>query len=402
MAEDFNFVYFKNGFRFYNPTHVFFGPGMLDILGRIELPGKKAFIGVTWERFYVDRVCALLDQNGVDYFVYDKICPNPMSDDVDEAARVAKEQGCDFVLSIGGGSSTDVCKCVAVLMKNEGKIWDYVGDAGADGVRVAKREATEAAPIVVVSTTAGTGTEVDQSAVIVNSVTKVKSDLSKDYCYSTLSIIDPELQVTLPAKLTAVQGMDVIFHVVEGLLTVGCEAHKYAEIVGKASLQLAAKALPVAYREPENIQARSDMALACMLAGYVETMTFLKSIHGIGMAFNGFSSRIPHGLSMCLVSLECMKKYIVDQPERCAMMSEWVGYGSKPEGLLLWLTDIQKALDLYHIDYRAFGLSKENAEAYAEAAVNAGNGLFDYDVHRMDVAETAQVIRDAFDRCDGN
>lgn len=195
--------------------------------------------------------------------------------------------------------------------------------------------------------------------------------------------------------------MDVVLHVVEGLLTVGCEANKMAEIYGKAALELSAKALPIAYTQPDNIQARTDMALACMLAGYTETMVFLKSIHGIGMAFNGFAPGIPHGLSMCIVSLECLKKYVADQPERCAMLSEWVGYGKHPEGLLKWLTDLQKAVGMYHIDYRAFGLRADLADEYAAAAVSAGNGLFDYDVHRMDATEAAQVIRDAFARCDG-
>lgn len=401
MAEDFNFVYFDNGYQFYDPVRVFFGPGMLELLSKIKLPGKKAFIGVTWERFYVDRVCKLLDENGVDYFVYDKINPNPLSDDVDEAARVAKEQGCDFTMSIGGGSSTDVCKCVAVLLRNEGKIWDYIGD-DIDGVRVAKRQAKEAAPIMVISTTAGTGSEVNQSAVVVNSETHVKSDLSKDYCFPTMTIVDPELHLTLPPSLTASQGMDLVFHIIEGLLTVGCEQNLYARILGKTALELAAKNLPLAYNEPGNIEARTAMALACKLSGYVETMLFLKSLHGIGMAFNGFSTGIPHGLSMCIVSIECFKKYVKEQPERCAMMSEWVGYGNRPEGILEWLIDIQKQINMYNIDYRRFGLDINRAEEYATAAVNAGNGLFDYDVNRLTIEETAQIIRDAFARCESD
>lgn len=395
------FLYGENGFGFYCPTRVYFGPGMLKKLGQIELPGKKAFICTYPTTGYnTEKVLEQLKLNGCDYYLHDKVTPNPLTADVDAAADIARAEKCDFTIGIGGGSAIDTAKAVAVLLKNPGKIWDYVGVDGPDGKRIVDRVATEAAPIVAISTTSGTGTDVDPSSVVVNSETKFKSDLTLDILFPQISIIDPELQVTIPKVYTASQGMDAIFHIIEGLLTVGCEANRLAEIYGKAGVELAAKWLPIAVKEPENLEARTNVALLNLLAGYVEDMTWLKTLHGIGMAFNCFAPNIPHGLAMCIVSLECFKKYVAEQPERCAMMSEWVGYGHRAEGLLEWLVDIQKEIGMYNIDYHQYGLSIENADKYAANAYNAGNGLFEFDVNRMTLEEATQLVKDAFIRCD--
>jgi len=126
-------------FNFYMPTRILFGPGKLSELATTRhLPGKKALVvightGAMKKHGYLDRVLEYLGQNGVQTVVYDKILPNPVSVHVDEGAAVAREQNCDFVVGLGGGSTIDSSKSIAVMAKNSGKYWDYIGGGSGGG-----------------------------------------------------------------------------------------------------------------------------------------------------------------------------------------------------------------------------------------------------------------------------
>ena len=164
------------GFTFYMPARIFFGSGSLEKLGAIDLPGKKALIvtsaGTSMKRLgYLDRVVGLLAQNGVESVVFDRIQPNPVKAHVMEGAELAKQEGCDFVVGLGGGSSIDSAKSIAVMAKNPGDYWDYIaGGTGRD-----REPKNGALPIVAITTTAGTGTEADPWTVITKEETTRRS-----------------------------------------------------------------------------------------------------------------------------------------------------------------------------------------------------------------------------------
>lgn len=145
----------------YTPTRVVFGAGRLKELATMELPGKKAMVFVTadglMEKLGIQqRVLGLLKDNGVEAVVYDKVTPNPIRRCVMEARDIAKAEGCDFFLGLGGGSSIDTAKATSVMMCNDGDLWDYAY-AGSGG----RKEIKVAMPVVTVTTTCGTGTETD-------------------------------------------------------------------------------------------------------------------------------------------------------------------------------------------------------------------------------------------------
>ncbi|MFR9661302.1 MAG: iron-containing alcohol dehydrogenase, partial [Rikenellaceae bacterium] len=149
------------------PTRLHFGAGSIKKLESIALPGKKAIIvisaGTSMRKYgYLDMVTSALDKQGAEWVVFDKILPNPIKDHVMEAAALARDKGCDFVVGIGGGSSIDSAKSIAVMACNQGDYWDYIHGGTGKGLP----PVGGALPLIAITTTAGTGTEIDPWTVI--------------------------------------------------------------------------------------------------------------------------------------------------------------------------------------------------------------------------------------------
>jgi len=186
-------------FNYFMPTKILFGPGSLDRLKDENLPGKKALIvisaGASMKKYgYLDRLTAILKEKGIDYVVFDKILPNPIKKHVMEGAGLARQEGCDFVIGLGGGSSIDSAKSIALMAKNDGDYWDYIVGGSGKG----KFPSGGALPIVAITTTAGTGTEADPWTVITNEETNEKIGYGNQYTFPTLSVVDPELMLSVP------------------------------------------------------------------------------------------------------------------------------------------------------------------------------------------------------------
>ncbi|HAK44343.1 MAG TPA: alcohol dehydrogenase, partial [Spirochaeta sp.] len=206
-------------FNYFIPTRVLFGPGKLNDLAKEPLPGKKALIvvssGTSMKKFgYLERVQNLLASQNVESVVFDKILPNPILDHVTEGAEMAKAEGCDFIVGLGGGSSIDSAKSIAIMAKNSGNYWDYVNGGTGKGQPVENG----VLPIVAITTTAGTGTEADPWTVITHQDRDEKIGFGTEETFPVLSVVDPELMTSVPAHLTAYQGFDAFFHAVEGYI----------------------------------------------------------------------------------------------------------------------------------------------------------------------------------------
>ena len=141
-------------------------------------------------------MAAQLRLNNVETLVYDKILPNPIKEHVMEAAAICREEKCDFVVGLGGGSSIDSAKSIAVMACNDGDYWDYVSGGSGKG-----RPVTKALPIIAIPTTAGTGTEMDPWTVITHETAQEKIGFGCQLTFPTLSIVDPELMVSIPPHL---------------------------------------------------------------------------------------------------------------------------------------------------------------------------------------------------------
>lgn len=281
-------------FNFYNPVKVLFGPGKLNELHSETLPGKKALIvttnGTSVRKYgYLDRVQKELEQAGVEYAVFAEIRPNPTDINVMDGAKAVKDNGCDFVIALGGGSVMDCSKCIALMAANEGDIWDY--SLSANGGK--KNAPNPAIPIICITTSAGTASEVDIASVITNDKTQEKTGIFFPSMFPTLSIVDSDLMMSVPPKFTAYQGMDAFFHASETV--VNKNVHPMGEMFALKTIELVAKYLPRAVKDGSDKEAREMMAYANTFAGYYMMCT---SAHTMEHVMGSSHDDLVHGAGL--------------------------------------------------------------------------------------------------------
>ena len=287
-----------NNFIFNMPVRVLFGAGQLRALHQESLPGKKALIATsngqsTRKYGYLARVEKELDLAGIGHALFDEIRPNPTRENVMDGAKAVKDNGCDFVVALGGGSVMDCAKCIALMAANPGDIWDY--SLSSQGGK--KAAEFDAVPIVCITTSAGTGSEVDIAAVISNDETKEKTGIFFPSMFPTLSVVDAELMLSVPPKFTAYQGMDAFFHASESVINKN--EHPMGEMFALKAIELIAQNLPAAYQDGSNITARENMALANSLAGYYMLCT---SAHTMEHVMGSYHEDLVHGAGLIMTA----------------------------------------------------------------------------------------------------
>ena len=196
-----------------------------------------------------------LHQAGVETSVFDKIQANPIHTTVMEGAKAARDFGADFLVALGGGSVMDATKAIAIMSTNDGTLWDYV----ASGTGKGKPIANEPLPMVDITTTAGTGSEVDCGGVITNTETHEKTGIVDLGIFPVLSIVDPELMASVPPKFTAYQGFDALFHSTECYISK--PANLMSNMVASTAIRNIGKYLPRAVADGSDMEAREHVAL---------------------------------------------------------------------------------------------------------------------------------------------
>ena len=285
-------------FQFFMPTKVLFGAGQLGNLHLEQIPGKKALIvtsnGSSTKKYgYLEAVERELDLAGVGHVLFDEVRPNPTNHNVMDGAAKARENGCDFVVALGGGSVMDCAKCIGLMMVNEGDLWDY-----AFSQKGGKREFVKPmAPLVAITTSAGTGSEVDMFSVISNDEMEEKTGVFDGSMFPTISVVDSDLMMSVPQKFTAYQGMDAFFHAAESM--VNTKEHPMGEMFALKAIELIAENLPKAYADGSDREARSNMALANSLAGYYMLCT---SEHTMEHVMGSYHDTLAHGAGLIMIS----------------------------------------------------------------------------------------------------
>lgn len=393
----------KLNFNYFMPTKILFGVGKLNQLANARyLPGKKALIvissGTSMKRYgYLDRVIGYLRDNGVQSTVFDKILANPVVEHVTEGAALAKQEGCDFVIGLGGGSSIDSAKSIAVMAKNPGEYWDYVRGGSGKG----KRLSEGALPIVAIPTTAGTGTESDPWTVITKTDTKEKIGWGNDCTYPTLSIVDPELMTSIPPHLTAYQGMDAFFHAVEGYLST--LNNPASDIYALDAIGLITEYLPIAVKEGSNIEARSALAWASTQAGFVESLSTLISHHSLEHAISAYHTDIPHGAGLIVTSVSYFT-YLAQRngarfPDIARKMGEDVDALpeiEKPFAFVAALKKLIRNIGIEKSNLASFGVKKEEAPAIAQNSIETMGGLYQYTPAKLDKEDVVKILEACF------
>lgn len=278
-------------FNYYQPTEIRFGCGRVNEVGEAAAKYGKRCLLVTVLAFpaleaAVKKVKASLENAGVDVAHFDGVIPNPTTQSITAGAKAAKAHKADVILGLGGGSSMDAAKAIAVEATHKGTSWDYLW--------FSKTQPTEKTlPIIAVTTTSGTGSQVTQVSVITNTEKRDKSAIYNPIVYPRVSIVDSELILTVPEHITASTGFDVFAHAFETYIHPN--ASPYTDMIAKEAIQLVVKYLPVAVKDGQNIEARTAMAWADTLAGLCIANAGVTLPHGIGMAIGGMYPNVMHG-----------------------------------------------------------------------------------------------------------
>ena len=239
-------------FRYHQPTEIHFGNGRVAEAGRlVSRYGRRCLIVSTGTASALEPLYRSiqegLESSGVACAQYDGVIPNPTTTCVSQGAELARDFQADVVLGVGGGSSMDTAKAIAVEATHPGTCWDYLYFRP-------EQPDERTLPVVAISTTSGTGSQVTQVAVVTNTEEKTKSALYHDNLYPRACIVDPDLMVTLPEHITASTGFDIFCHAFESLLHPNSSA--YTDLLAGEALRLVAANLPAALEDPQNREAR--------------------------------------------------------------------------------------------------------------------------------------------------
>ena len=383
-------------FSLHIPTRLLFGCGEIKNLATEKLPGKKALIvisaGTSMKKYgYLDKVIELLKDNDTEAVVFDKILPNPIKGHVMEAAALCRAEQCDFVIGLGGGSSIDSAKAIAVMACNEGDYWDYVIGGSGKG-----RPAAKALPIIAIPTTAGTGTEADPWTVITNEEKQEKIGFGNQHTFPALSIVDPELMVSIPPHLTAYQGFDAFFHAAEGFLA-NC-ATPISDLYALEAIRLLYKYLPVAVKDGKNLKARAKVAWASTLAGLVESTSSCTSEHSLEHAMSAYYPALPHGAGLIAISEayfetfrnDCMKRYM----KMADVMTQQKS--NRPSDFMDALIRMQKECEVYQLKLSDWGLKEEDLPKMVQNARETMGGLFMFDPRPLTDEEVLSIYKNSY------
>lgn len=381
-------------FSFYMPTRLFFGPGSVKKLTRARLPEGRGLIitgGTSTTRLgYVAKVADALAEAGHETIVYNKVQPNPTIEGVRECAALCRAENIAFVVGLGGGSSIDTAKAVAIMATNEGDWWDYIHGGTGGGKRIAKA----GLPIVAIPTTAGTGTEADPFTVITNGEEKIGGGGEK--CFPTISIVDPDFMMTVPPHLTAYQGFDAFFHAAEGYIAT--TASPISEMFSLKAIELIGRSLATAVHEGGNADARADVALANTLAGFVETLSSCTGEHAIEHALSAFHPALPHGAGLIMISKAYWSRFLESSGDKLVNIARALGHkdAQKPEDFIAALTDLQKRCNVSELRLSGYGVRPEDFDKIADNAIDTMGGLFRVDPRPLSREDMIGILEESY------
>ena len=263
--------------------------------------GKKAFIvtgKIVTKMGTVKLLTDCLEGIGIEYEVFNDITGEPTDTMIDAGVKAFKETGCDFCIAIGGGSPLDSGKAIVAMTTLDGNISDYMG----------KTIEGDFPPLVLIPTTAGTGSETTKFTIITDSKKDIKMLLKGESLLPSLAIIDYTMSITAPKKVTAATGMDALTHAVEAYTS--RKANPLTDTYALAAIKRIFKYLPLAYEDGNNKKAREEMALAAVEAGVCINNASVTIVHGMSRPI-GALFHVAHGVSNAILIKECLS-YVLD------------------------------------------------------------------------------------------
>lgn len=303
------------------PTTVTGANALENSAGRIAALGRKALIvsGKVMEKIgNVKRLEEVLSSVGVEYAVFTDITGEPTDTMIDAGVKAYLENGCDFLIGIGGGSPLDSMKAIAAMITNPGKISDYMGKVISNPVP----------PMVAIPTTAGTGSETTQFTIITDTENNVKMLLKGPVLMPNLAIIDSALTISAGKNVTAATGLDALTHAVESYTS--RKAHPLTNTLALSAVCRIFKYLPVCYADGTNLEAREQMAIASFEAGCAFNNASVTIVHGMSRPI-GALFHVPHGISNAMLLKECLAFALDGAYQRFGELGKAIGVAEEKD-----------------------------------------------------------------------
>jgi alcohol dehydrogenase len=390
---------FDMSFNMYVPTRILFGTGELNNLHTQKMPGKKAMIVISKGKSartngYLARTEEQLKLAGIETVVFDKVVANPLRSTVMAGGAFARENGCDFIVALGGGSCIDAAKAIAVMATNDGDYWDYIPSGSGKGKTIENKPL----PIVAITTTAGTGSETDPGTVVTNEEKHEKTGFVHVDLFPVLAIVDPELMLTVPPKYTAYQGFDALFHSVEGYVSNG--VNLMSDMYAITAIENVSRNLAIAVKDGKEIDAREKVAFGSTLSGLVMSVGRCTSEHSLEHAMSAYHQELPHGAGLIMISrayfTHLIEKHVCD--ERFVRMAKAMGMeeAKKPMDFITMLLKLQEDCSVADLKMSNYGIKPEEFETMAKNAKDTMGFLFTCDRREIDVDECVAIYRESY------
>lgn len=311
----------------------------------------------------------VLDSENIEHVLYNEINSEPTDTMIEKGIKLYKENQCDFLIGLGGGSPIDSTKAIGAMITNEGKISDYMG----------REIEKELPPFAVIPTTAGTGSEATQFTIITDTKNDVKMLLKGANLLPNLAIVDPRFTMTAPAKITAATGLDALTHAIEAYTS--RKAQPLSDSFAVSAVKRIFKYLPIAFDTPKDLKAREEMSIAALEAGIAFNNSSVTIVHGMSRAI-GALFHVPHGLSNAML-LEACFTYVVDGAyDRFAQLAKEINIAndnmSNEEAAKAFIDEVVKLMVKLEIPtLEEFGVDKtkffDNIEKMAADAMESGS-----------------------------
>jgi alcohol dehydrogenase class IV len=362
-------------FNYYAPTEIVFGCGRVSEVGAYaSVYGNIALLVTGPESpIFADlykKVKTYLNDAGVTVVHFDGVIPNPTTEVITAGAEIAKAYGVEVVIGLGGGSSMDTAKAIAVEATHPGTSWDYLHFTDGPTDRTL--------PIIAISTTAGTGSQATPCSVITKTSNKDKSAIWHKNIFPRVAIVDPELTMSLPASITAQTGFDAFCHNFESYLSEGSNA--LIEATALDAIRNIATYLPKAVANGDDLEARSKMAWADTVGGLNISSAGVTLPHGLGMQVGGHCPHVTHGQSLAVIYPEFTRYTYPSAIEKFATVGRILNptLVSETDEVAAMkscdaIDDFMKSINLW-IGFKDINVSKEEIRVIADC----GQVLGDY------------------------
>lgn len=352
-------------FQYNLPVNLIFGRGRADKIGEVVAEyGRKALVvtgtGSTKKSGLLDRTLAGLMQNGVKYSVFDKVTQNPLTTTVYAGAELAKKDGCDMVLGVGGGSIMDAAKAIAFCCVNNGDISDYI---------FGRKQGKGALPIILMPTTCGTGSEGNQIAVLTNPETKDKKALYTMQILPSASVVDPDVMTTMPKHVLSSVGFDAFTHALEAYTSK--KANPFTDIQSLLAIRLITANLPKLMNDYDNPDAWEAVSLASTLGGMVIGVAGVSAAHGMEHPASGLKN-IVHGRGLAALTPSIVERLSPALPDKFAEVSKLLGGKDEKdcaEGIRKFLRSVELEVKLGDL-----GITADDVEWMTENCMRISNG----------------------------